>query len=334
MKYLILTLSLLMLAACGSDSPTDPGDGGGGGNEFVDTPTIPRPASPGGAVPAQSSILTRVTSGTLESFAPRVLDVDLASARIFIRPKTSCDWVRVEERLDLALSSWSGQVSYANLCGGASLSLQAQRQDIRPEGHMNLVNAGLPIPTVVRDSRGGIVFDFGPVTVGTGYVRTRITPANPLPETPYLRRDRYWRLRTLAGGVGDFLLLTGPTSGEISTTYSRGVERSQTETFGRSITGEVSASYGVVSASVSATLSEEFSSSVSISESRSETFTQTVRGEEGKTIQFMVWELVEVYSFTDAAGAPFTAEGWTFAADELVRTGAALALDATSFPVN
>ena len=334
MKYLTLILCLLMLAACGGDdSPTDPGDGGGG-SQFEDTPPIPRPTSPGGSVPAESNVLTRVTAGVLDNFAPRVLNVELRQGDILARAKSSCAWQSVESRTDFALTSWTGQFSHVAVgCGAATFSLIGMREQVRPQGHMNLVSAGNPVPFVTRDLRAGHVID--PLNpFGTGFVRTIIWPADPLPETPHLRRDRYWRLQTLAGGAGDFLLLTGPTQADISTSYTRGVERTETETFGRSITGEVSASYGVVSASVSATLSEEFSSSVSISESRTETFTQTVRGEEGKTIQFMVWELVEIYSFTDSDGEPFEAEGWAFAPDTLVRAGAAMALDATTFSAN
>jgi hypothetical protein len=49
----------------------------------------------------------------------------------------------------------------------------------------------------------------------------------------------------------------------------------------------------------------------------SETFAQTVYGEGGKTIQFMVWELVEIYSITDTDGNPYEAEGRSFGPDTL-----------------
>jgi len=330
MKHLVLILCLLTLAACGNDSPTDPG--GGGGAAFEDTPAIPRPTSPGGSVPAVSDVLTLVTRGTLDDFAPRVLDIALTTGNVYARARTSCAWELVEIRTNFQLANWNGQLSYSSAdCGNTTLLLVALKEELRPQGNMRLVSGGSPHPDISRDLRGGTVFEpLKPTALG--FVRTVVTPARPLEHTPHLRRDRFWRLRPIDGGVGDFLLLTGPTSGEISTSYTVGVERTETESFGRSVTGEVSANLGVLSASVSATLSENFESSVSITEATTTTFTKSVRGEEGKTVQFMVWELVEVYSFSDPAGDLFEAEGWTFAADTLTRAGAAMALDATSFP--
>ena len=337
MKYLIPLLCLLMLVACGGgDSPTDPGDGGGdGGPTFEDTPPIPRPSSPGGDAPATSETLTLVSDGSLQTFAPQLVDFAIGQGVVRARAlsTSSCGWTTIQSFTGGNMATLNGSINRTFSSCGSTFFLTAQLADLRPTGRRVLVSDGTWVRAHSRQRTAGSVIGF-PISGLPGLVRLDLQALSAPEERPHLRRDRYWRLRSLAGGVGNFLLLTGPTSGEISTTYTRGVERTDTESFGRSVTGEVSASYGVVSASVSATLSEEFTTSVTVSESQSETFTQTVYGEDGKTIQFMVWELVEVYSISDADGESFQPEGWTFTTETLTRAGAALALDATSFPSN
>ena len=81
MRFLIplLLLCALMAAACGSDSPTDPGDGGGNNTGgFEDTPAIPRPSSPGGSVSSRSEVLTIIASpaGELRAAGHRRADLE------------------------------------------------------------------------------------------------------------------------------------------------------------------------------------------------------------------------------------------------------------------
>ena len=89
--------------------------------------------------------------------------------------------------------------------------------------------------------------------------------------------------------------------------------------------------FGVLSATVSGTLSEVFSSSVTVSESRTETFSEGVTGKPGKVLQFIVWELVETYRFCDAEGNPVISENYVFGDPVLIRRGGAVALQSTEF---
>jgi hypothetical protein len=147
----------------------------------------------------------------------------------------------------------------------------------------------------------------------------------------HVRRDRHWELKPLEGAAGDYLLVYPHTEGEVSTTYTSGTETSQTEEFGESLTVTAGLSYSVLSASVSGTLSETFSSSVTVSETNAETFTKRVTGKEGKVIQFMVWELVEEYSITDADGEPLTDDNYVVTTGTMGRRGVAIALQSTEF---
>jgi hypothetical protein len=85
---------------------------------------------------------------------------------------------------------------------------------------------------------------------------------------------------------------------------------------------------------VSGTLSESYSVSVKINQESSETFSRTVHGSNGKQTRFMVWILVERYTFTDAAGEPLIHPAYEFTPLELNRSGVATALQATEFPLS
>ncbi|RKZ13492.1 hypothetical protein DRQ53_13235 [bacterium] len=328
MKYLILTLCLLMLVACGSDSPTDPGDGGGG-SVFKDTPEIPRPSSPGGSIPLMSDVLTVVSGRSLQRFAPRVTDVPIATGMIRARAVNTCLWTVIEEVAGRQLSTWSGPVSVASVCGLNIMSTVIDRSALHPREHPVLRVAGVWQFNISRASRHPNILPTG----SNGYVEMSLVAASVPDRDPHIRRDRFWRLHPIEGGVGDFLLLQGPVDGEVVTSQTTGTSRTDTETFGRSVTGEVSLGLGPLSASVSATLSESFETSLQIAEESTEEFKRTVRGEEGKYVQFVVWDLVEIYSITDADGEPFTADGWSFVDDKLERK-VATALNATTFPAN
>ena len=152
-----------------------------------------------------------------------------------------------------------------------------------------------------------------------------------LSEVPHLRRDRFWLRQTLEGGAGNFLLLIGDTQGEVSSTYTSGSSVTETEEFGRSVTASAGLDLGALTLGVQATLSESFSTTVEVSEETSETFTKTVWGEEGKVKHFQVWELVEVYTITDAEGRPFTDPNYEFVTSRITLHGVAVSLVSTSF---
>lgn len=309
----LLAIAALGLTAC-SDSPTDPGGDGSGPDNFVDVPPIPEPATPGGDVPSRSEERSRVEA--LDgNFRAVVAD---------------------------AFGDWTGE----RRCGTSTTQLEPQTD------WASAVPTGSPFDILARTVEGR-TFDLIDAAGGELAVeisRTQLSSCSGVPFTPYgqqvtlfqsrvfaadvhIRRDRHWELKPLEGNAGDYLLVYPNTQGQISTSYQSGSERTRTEEFGRSVTAEAGLSFGPLSASVSATLSETFSSSVTVSESTTETFTKTVTGKEGAIVQFMVWELVENYSFVDADGMPLTDENFQLNLATLQRRGSAIALQSTEFPL-
>lgn len=329
---LFVTLALL-ISGCGSDSPTDPGDDPGP-DQFQDTPAIPRPTSPGGSVPARSVTLTRIAPQALSDYAPKILDVQVLQASVQTRAYDSCSWQAVASPVLFDLSKWPGIAGVAVAgCDGTTINLNVPASTYKVGDYPRLFADGeLQAPFYSNAVRGGLVVGYTPVIhFSASYDRVRIQPMNQPVTAPYLRRDRFWRVKPIEGQVGEFLLLTGPVSGEVTTSYTAGVSKTASQSFGASITATVGAQIGPINASLSATLSSTFDTSVTISEESTQSFSKAVFGEDGKTIQFMVWELVEVFSLTDENGDPYTIEGWALDNPTLERAGAALALDATTF---
>jgi hypothetical protein len=308
---LLTVLTIILIGVGCSDSPTDPAPSGGGGPVFADVPAIPEPSTLGGDVPATSGTLTRVEQ--LDSvFRPNVVDAYGAWSGVKLCPTGSQE---LPER-----NTWS-----SNLFGDFDYSALARiilgRRMVFQDA------AGMNSQQHFEQGYAALCQRLSP-TLG----RVEANYRGPAFEVPvHVRRDRHWELKPLEGSAGDYLLVYPQTSGEVSTSYASGSERSQTEEFGRSLTAEVSAGYGVLSASVSGTLSETFSSSVTVNETTTETFTKSVTGKPGKIVQFMVWEMVENYSFCDADGNALESENFVIAAETMTRRGTAIALQSTEF---
>lgn len=336
MTMLRISLAVLIagsLAACGDD-PTSPEVERRTG-PVADSPVIPLPAAPGADVPPVSEVMTVISATPITRFAPRVLDVDMAQAAIQARTSPQCAWTVIDAPGAGRMADWTGTLS-ANFFGcdsdpGAVFVISSERTALHPTANQLLFDGNDWNLTLRRDLRAGeVIRPLG--NGGPGYVRTTIQATAAPGELPYLRRDRFWRLRPIDGGVGNYLLLSGPTTASITTSFTQGVSTTETETFGRTITGGAGLDLGALRVSTSQTLSTSFSSSVEITEQTTVSVTQTARGEEGKKVQFSLWELVEVYSLTDANGDPFTVDGWTFAQDELERGGVSTWMEATVFP--
>lgn len=312
---LIATLGILALLAGCSESPSDPGGGDPGGDggtgTFTDVPEIPQPATLGGDVPARSDIATRIEP--LDgAFRPLVVD---------------------------AQGRWQSRTR----CGGEERN---PRNDFGWASAMHAVSEFREVARKVTNRRMVLLDGSGAATVPREdeFVREECMPFGPASDGHYqefvglelaadvhVRRDRHWELKPLEGAAGDYLLVYPNTEGEVSTSYTSGTTTSQTEEFGKSLTVTAGLSYSVLSASVSGTLSETFSSSVAVSETNSETFTKRVTGKDGKVVQFMVWELVEEYSITDADGEPLTDENYVVTTSSMGRRGVAIALQSTEF---
>lgn len=133
---------------------------------------------------------------------------------------------------------------------------------------------------------------------------------NPLTIKPvYMQIGHYYKKIGQAN-------ITDSQTIEYSETYETGVDLTHLISFTRALgvehTVSASAGWGTFSASVSQTVSDEFSKteteSYSIQESKSETFTATLQGDSrpGVTIH-SVWALVEVVQFVDEQGNPWDA---------------------------
>jgi hypothetical protein len=310
--FTVIYIVAITIAAGCSEDPVAPDPGNnGGGDPYVDVPAIPEPTSPGGSVPQTSAVLTKVLP--LNSlFKPTVTNVHGNWQRIRLCGQT----VQFSDRYP---NTWSSDLP----------------------GRSDFVPLLLKLERIALQNDSGEreavqeQFSKNEGLCGTGLInfsqtlRTAVS-APQLQNAVYIRRDRHWELQHIEN-VGEYLLLDPNTQGEISSTYMRGVTNTQTEEFGESITAEAGLGIGPLQASISGTLSRTFSNSVEVSTSEEQTFTKTVWGEPGKQIQFMVWELVEVYTLSDENREPFTDPNYKMQLSPLERRGAALKLQATQF---
>ena len=307
---------LVSAAACG-ESPTETGFDGGDGSEGTMSDTLPRgapalpvPAGPFADVPATSDTLTVIRPLT-STFRPEV-DRALGNWLLWLRTCTflSClPW----QPAGTAAQTWSDEL-------GSTFALEPPALRV-----MLIGEDGEPIdaPSV------SFVRSFNVET----YQRRWDFEGEALDEV-HIRRDRYWRWIPLSSGVGDYLIVTGSTDATLESTFTAGTSTTETEEFGRSLTVGATVGYGPLSASVSGTLSESYSVSVEIRRDSTETFSRTVHGSNGRQTRFMVWILMERYTFTDAAGEPLTHPSYEFTPHELNRSGVATALQATEFPLS
>jgi hypothetical protein len=303
-------LVALVAYGCGDDpmAPEITGDNGGdgGGDPYVDVPEIPVPASPGGSVPKTSAILSKVEPLT-GVFNPRVAD-----ARGYWLQASYCGNLELF-RQDFP-NAWSSQVP------SSFNPIVAQLRRIlfqNSSGERDRIQ-------LERDEDGGqcsLIARRRDIEKFQGAA---------LGKPVYIRRDRHWELKPIED-VGEFLLLDPNTQGEIASRYSQGVTNTETSEFGQSLTAEAGLGIGPLRASVSGTLSQTFSTAVEISETKEREFTKTVWGEPGKQIQFMVWELVEVYTVCDENGDAFEDPNYKITMPPMERRGAALKLQATQF---
>jgi hypothetical protein len=155
----------------------------------------------------------------------------------------------------------------------------------------------------------------------------------PQVTTPvYVRRDRWWERRPLLVDGSEAFILEGPVTRTVSFSYSSGSTTTNTEEFARSITVEVGGSYSFFSASVSATLSQTFSTTVEVRRDTTVTVTEELSGEPGVARVMTFWVLVERYSITDADGNPYGDDHYQIPPVDFTDEGRITALLATDFP--
>lgn len=149
----------------------------------------------------------------------------------------------------------------------------------------------------------------------------------------YVRRDRWWERRPLLGDGSQGLILEGPVTRTVSFTYSSGSTTTNTQEFARSITAEAGLSYGAFSASVSATLSQTFTTSVEVRRDTTVSVTEELSGEAGVARVMTFWVLMQRYTITDADGNPYEDDNYRIPTYQLSDPGEITALVATDFPL-
>ena len=130
-------------------------------------------------------------------------------------------------------------------------------------------------------------------------------------EAPYLRRDRFWKATPWESGnlvEG----LTGANSFTGKSLYGTGCKVTETETMAYTLGSKIGAEYSGISAEVSGSLTKTFGTAVTVSRDTVKSFSRTMNGIEGKRTRFILWVLMERYSFTNADGSPFRDENYTF----------------------
>jgi hypothetical protein len=149
----------------------------------------------------------------------------------------------------------------------------------------------------------------------------------------YMRRDRWWERRPLLVDGSDAFILEGPVTRTVTFSYSSGSTTTNTEEFARSITVSVGGSWDFFSASVSATLSQTFTTSVEVRRDTTVTVSEELSGEAGVARVMTFWVLVERYSITDADGNPYEDDNYQIPPVTFTDEGRITALLATDFPL-
>jgi len=147
----------------------------------------------------------------------------------------------------------------------------------------------------------------------------------------FVRRDRWWERRPLLGDESEIFILEGPVTRSVSFSYSSGSTTENTEEFGRSLTVEVGGSWDFFSASVSATLSQTFTTRVEVRSDTTVSVTEELSGEPGVARVMTFWVLVEEYTITDADGNPYDDPNYDIPQLSFRDEGRVTALLATDF---
>jgi hypothetical protein len=133
----------------------------------------------------------------------------------------------------------------------------------------------------------------------------------PVDKTPYLRRDRFWV--AIPWDTGAMVeRTTGDESITLTSTYTSGCAQTQTESFGYSLGATVGAEYKGIKAEVEGSISHTFGSSFTVTEQTEESVSRTLQGEAGKRTCFVMWVLIEQYSWVDGDGNPYSDPNYIF----------------------
>lgn len=359
LSIIIMTVLLVVFAGLitGCSESTSPDTSGDNGDTPVsDWPVIPQPSAPYADTESTSDTLT-VTHPLATNYRPivaRMLCQWSGNSR-FCTYSHAFPWCEATECGPIVLINlpeyWSNDippVDYSNQCaaicsspGSGCPSAPIDVSNAESRGRILLMEEGeivSPVPAVIL-TRG---------TIWTGsehyctksaceiwtthYLEMNLSGKTRSLQNPiYLRRDRYWQRVWIANENSYFKVLIGDTEYDLSVSYTSGTSKTETETFGRSVTTSAGLGFGALKASVEVTISQSFSTSVTLYDEMTVEETYKVFGEDGKYVQFQVWEGVEIFTITDAEGNPYTDLNYVFDPDVLYIHGNGPALVATKF---
>jgi hypothetical protein len=135
----------------------------------------------------------------------------------------------------------------------------------------------------------------------------------PLANVPYIARERFWQATPWKSGrIVEGIEGLGGGSIQGISTFTAGSSVSETESIAATITSEVGGEFEGISSKVSTSLTVTFSTTYTVSRSYSETFVETLNGVAGKRNLFVLWVLMERFSFVNADGTPFSDPNYEF----------------------
>ena len=133
----------------------------------------------------------------------------------------------------------------------------------------------------------------------------------PIQKAPYIRRDRFWVATPWEGGA-----LVARTTGDATITvgsiYTSGCSRTETESFAWTLGATVGGEYEGLKAEINGSITKTFETAFTVSEQEEKSISKTLQGEPNKRTCFVLWVLVEQYSFVDKDGKPFTDPNYEF----------------------
>jgi hypothetical protein len=127
----------------------------------------------------------------------------------------------------------------------------------------------------------------------------------PIEKTPYMCRDRFWMaIPWQSGAIVE--RTTGNETIALTSTYTSGSSRTETESFAWTLGASVGADIKGVQAQVQGSITRTFETAFTVKLEETVSISRTLQGEANRRTCFVLWVLVEQYSFVDSEGKEFT----------------------------
>ena len=320
---------LVLLFSCGDDDPVTPG-GGGTPPPSNDIPAVPTMTDPDQDPPVRSNTLSVIRKS--EDFAP-VIAKAFCAWDITGRGRyetlsggwVDCfgDWMDVytgtawSDGSD-AIPSFTGCFDACGLVTdycpqGYALTIDDWPADTRfvflkdnvKDPMPNMVEWDGPENSICREVLFGACIS--KVHVMLHYEATGLSIAG----TPYMRRDRFWVATPWEGGA-IVARTTGDEAITVSSSYTAGCSETETKSFAWSLGASVGLDYKGVKAEVEGSITKTFGTAFTVMEQTTQTLSKTLQGEANKRTCFVLWVLVEQYTFVDKNGNAFTDPNYEF----------------------